>query len=312
MVVELLPGIIYSSIILLTPLLLAGLAELLVERSGVLNLSVEATMLMGAFAAFMTAYYTQDLFLATFIAGISGIFICMLFTVLTIFLSLDQMVIGLAINILTIGVTSYLYRASFGWYVSPVPPHIKETIRPIEIPILSEIPIIGEIVFHHIPHTYVAFLLIPLTWWLLFKTKLGLRIRAVGEDPQVAEYLGIDVNRIRFLLLMLEGFIAGIAGSLLSIAYYNMFLDNMTQGRGYIAIALIILARWNPILLLPGSFLFSFIDASQLRIQALGIVAFPYQFSLMLPYLLTIIVLIVAGRRVKGPSALAKPFRRTR
>ncbi|MEN2974912.1 MAG: ABC transporter permease [Candidatus Caldarchaeales archaeon] len=312
MISELVSGIVYSSIILLTPLLLAGAAELLVEKSGLLNLSIEATMLMGAFTAFMVAYYTGDLLFATITAGAAGIIMCLLFALLTVFLSLDQMVIGLAMNMLTIGMTSYLYRASFGWYVSPVPPHIKETIRPIEIPVLSEIPLVGEAVFYHIPHTYIAFLLVPLVWWLLFKTRLGLKTRAIGEDPQVADYLGINVNLIRSYILVFEGFIVGIAGSTLSIAYYNMFLDNMTQGRGYIAIALIILARWNPLLLLPASFLFSFIDAAQLRIQASGVISLPHQFSLMLPYLLTIVVLIIAGRRVKGPAALAKPFKKMR
>lgn len=309
---ELVSGIIYSSMILLTPMLLAALAELLVERSGILNLSLEATMLVGAFTAFMTAYHYQDLLLATIAAGLSGLMVCLLFALLTVFLTLDQMVIGLAINILAVGLTSYLYRASFKWYVSPVPPHIKDVIGAVEVPVLSDIPFLGEAFFHHIPHTYVALLLVPATWLLLFKTRAGLMIRAIGEDPQVADYLGISVNRVRLTLLAVEGIVAGIAGSTLSIAYYNMFLDNMTQGRGYMAIALIILARWNPLLLLPGALLFTLLDAAQLRIQASGATILPYQFSLMLPYLLTIIVLVVAGRRVRGPTALAKPFKRTR
>lgn len=312
MVTELISGAIYSSITLLTPLLLVGLAELLVERSGILNLNVEGSMLMGAFTAFMVAYYTQDLWIATLSAALAGVIMCMLFSILTVSLSLDQMVTGLAMNILTIGVTSYLYRASFGWYVSPIPPHIKETIKPIGIPVLSEIPFIGDILFKHMPHTYVAVILAFMAWWVLFKTDWGLRIRAIGEDPQVADYLGINVNSTRYILLFIEGVVVGIAGSLLSIAYYNMFLDNMTQGRGYIAIALVILARWNPLLLLAGSFLFSLIDAIQLRIMALGLTAFPFQLSLMLPYLVTIIILLVAGRKAKGPAALAKPFKKTR
>lgn len=305
-------GLIYSSITLLTPLLLAGLAELLVERSGILNLSLEGTMLMGAFVAFMVAFYTGDLYYATLLASIAGAVLCLLFAILTITLALDQMVTGLALNLLTIGITSYLYRAGFGWYVSPIPPHVQTTLQPIDIPVLSQIPIVGKILFSHLPHTYAAFLLAFLAWWLLFKTEKGLKIRAIGEDPQTADYLGINVNLTRYALLILEGCIAGMAGSLLSIGYYNMFLDNMTQGRGYIAIALIILSRWNPLLLIGGAFLFSFIDALQLRIQAFNIPFLPYQFALMLPYLFTIILLFVAGRKVKGPASLARPFKKLR
>lgn len=309
--VEVALGLLYSSITLLTPLLLAGLVELLVERSGILNLSLEGTMLMGAFVAFMVAFYTGNLAYATLLAGIAGIALCLLFAILTITLALDQMVTGLALNLLTIGITSYFYRASFGWYVSPIPPHIGTTLQTIDIPLLSQIPMVGKILFSHLPHTYAAFALVFLSWWLLFRTEKGLKIRAIGEDPQTADYLGINVNRTRYLLLIMEGFVAGLAGSLLSIGYYNMFLDNMTQGRGYIAIALIILSRWNPMLLLGGSFLFSFIDAFQLRIQALNIAYLPHQFALMLPYLFTIIFLLVAGRKVKGPASLARPFKKS-
>ncbi|HDI46453.1 MAG TPA: ABC transporter permease [Candidatus Methanomethylia archaeon] len=309
---ELIQGLFYSSIAFMTPVLLVGVAEVMVERSGVLNLCVEGAMLIGAFSAFMVAYFTGSLGLAILAAGLSGLLLCLLFSFLVIVLALDQMVTGLAINLLTVGLTSYLYRACFGWYVSPVPPHIENVLQPLKIPILSDLPIVGDVLFNHVPLTYFALLFAILCWWLLFKTKLGLKIRAIGEDPQIAEYLGINVNLIRFLLLLLEGFIAGIAGSLLSIAFYNMFLDNMTQGRGYIAIALVILARWNPLLLLGGAFFFSFIDALQLRIQAIGFTAFPYQFALMMPYLFTIAVLAIAGRRVKGPASLAKPFKRVR
>lgn len=304
-------GLLYSSIALMTPILLIGVAELLVEKSGVLNLSIEGGMLIGAFTAFMVAYYTGSLEYSLIVAAFSGLVLSLLFALLTVTLSLDQMVTGLALNLLTIGVTSYLYRASFGWYVSPVPPHIESTITPFKVPLLSSIPLVGDVLFSHIPHTYLAFILVFMCWWVLFKTDIGLRIKAIGEDPQVAEYLGIDVNSTRYILLMLEGVIAGLAGSTLSISYYNMFLDNMTLGKGYVAIALVILGRWNPIFLLGGVFLFSLIDALQLRIQASGILI-PPQFSLMLPYVLTIVALVIAGRGARGPSSLAKPYKRVR
>jgi len=310
--VEIVVGLLYSSVSLLTPILLAGLAELLVERSGILNLSLEGAMLVGAFTAFMVAFYTGSLGYAMLAASIAGVALCMLFALLTITLALDQMVTGLALNLLTIGITSYFYRASFGWYVSPIPPHVETTLQPVEIPVLSQIPILGKVLFNHLPHTYAALALVFLSWWLLFRTESGLKIRAMGEDPQTADYLGINVNLTRYALLVLEGGIAGIAGALLSIGYYNMFLDNMTQGRGYIAIALVILSRWNPLLLLGAAFIFSFIDALQLRIQAFNVPFLPYQFALMLPYLFTIVLLLVAGRKVKGPASLGKPFKKSR
>ncbi|MEM1545490.1 MAG: ABC transporter permease [Candidatus Methanomethylicia archaeon] len=304
-------GLIYSSISLATPILLVSIIELIVEKGGVLNLSIEGSMLIGAFSAFMVAYYTDNLIYASITAAFSGLLLCLLFAFLTIALALDQMVTGIALNLLALGVTSYLYRASFGWYVSPIPPHIEKTIATLEIPVLSKIPLIGELLFNHIPHTYIAFIMVFICWFL-FKTDLGLKIRAIGEDPEIAEALGINVNVLRYILLLVEGAIAGISGSLLSIAYYNMFLDNMTSGRGYVAIALIILARWNPLLLLPAVYFFNFVDVLQLRIQASGLAWFPYQFSLMLPYLFTILALFIMGRRVRGPSSLAKPYKKLR
>lgn len=308
---DLIFGLVYSSISLATPILLISIAELIVEKGGVLNLSIEGSMLIGAFSSFIIAYYTNNLLYASIAAALSGLLLCLLFAFLTITLALDQMVTGISLNLLALGVTSYLYRASFGWYVSPIPPRIERTIATLEIPILSRIPIIGELIFNHIPHTYIAFIMV-FAFWLLLKTDLGLKIKAIGEDPEIAETLGVNVNALRYALLFMEGIIAGISGSLLSTAYYNMFLDNMTSGRGYVAIALIILARWNPLLLLPTVYFFNFIDALQLRIQAIGLALFPYQFSLMLPYLFTILALFIMGRRVRGPSSLAKPYRRLR
>ena len=304
-------GLLYSSISLATPILLVSIAELIVEKGGILNLSIEGSMLVGAFSSFMIAYHTDNLVYASITAALSGLLLCLLFAFLAITLALDQMVAGIALNLLALGVTSYLYRASFGWYVSPIPPHVEKTIATLEIPILSKIPLIGGLLFNHIPHTYIAFIMVFICYFLL-KTDLGLKIRAIGENPEVAEALGINVNVLRYILLLVEGIIAGVSGSLLSIAYYNMFLDNMTSGRGYVAIALIILARWNPILLLPTVYFFNFVDALQLRIQASGLAWFPYQFSLMLPYLFTILALFIMGRRVRGPSSLAKPYRRLR
>lgn len=303
---------IAASIRLVTPLILAGVGELLVERAGILNLSVEGIMLIGAFAGFMATYFFGDPWLGVLVAALSGLALALLFGLLTVTFSLDQVVSGLAFNLVAIGATSYIYRATFGWYVSPVPPHVDRLITDVRLPILSDLPIVGPALFIHNPFTYLAVVSILLSAYLLSKTAWGLNIRATGEDPLITEYLGIDTYRIRYALLALEGILAGVAGSLLSISQYNMFLDNMTMGRGYIVIALIILGRWMPGRFLVAGTLFAFIDALQLRIQASGITWFPYQFALMLPYLTTLIALFLVGRRVKGPAGLGKPYKRIR
>lgn len=307
---EIVMGMIAASIRLVTPLILAGVGELLVERSGILNLSVEGTMLMGAFAGFMVTYFFGDPWIGVLAAALSGSALALLFGLLTVTFSLNQVVSGLAFNLVAIGATSYLYRATFGWYVSPVPPHVDRLITDVRLPILSDLPTVGPTLFTHNPFTYLAVISILLSAYFLSKTAWGLNIRATGEDPLTAEYLGIDTYRIRYVLLALEGVLAGAAGSLLSISQYNMFLDNMTMGRGYIVVALIILGRWMPGRFLAAGALFAFIDALQLRIQASGITWFPHQFALMLPYLTTLLALLLVGRRVKGPAGLGKPYKR--
>lgn len=307
---EIVMGMIAASIRLVTPLILAGVGELLVERSGILNLSVEGTMLMGAFAGFMVTYFFGDPWVGVLAAALSGSALALLFGLLTVTFSLNQVVSGLAFNLVAIGATSYLYRATFGWYVSPVPPHVDRLITDVRLPILSDLPTVGPTLFTHNPFTYLAVISILLSAYFLSKTAWGLNIRATGEDPLTAEYLGIDTYRIRYVLLALEGVLAGAAGSLLSISQYNMFLDNMTMGRGYIVVALIILGRWMPGRFLAAGALFAFIDALQLRIQASGITWFPHQFALMLPYLTTLLALLLVGRRVKGPAGLGKPYKR--
>ena len=309
---EIIIGMIAASIRLVTPLILAGVGELLVERGGILNLSVEGMMLIGAFAGFVVTYFFGDPWLGVLIAALSGLALALLFGLLTVTFSLDQVVSGLAFNLVSIGATSYIYRATFGWYVSPVPPHVNILITDVRLPILSDLPIVGSALFTHNPFTYLAVVFILLSAYLLSKTTWGLNIRATGEDPLIAEYLGIGTYRIRYVLLALEGTLAGVAGSLLSVSQYNMFLDNMTMGRGYIVIALIILGRWMPGRFLAAGALFAFIDALQLRIQASGITWFPHQFALMLPYLTTLLALLLVGRRVKGPAGLGKPYKRVR
>ncbi len=298
---------------MLTPIGLAAMGEVVVERAGILNLGLEGIMLFGAFIGFITTYYTHNPWLGVLAGAVLGIALALFFGFLVITLALDQVITGLAIDIFAAGATFFFYRAVFGWYASPVPPKVDVLITETPIPLLQSIPIIGPALFRQLIFTYIlVFVLVPLTYYVFYKTKIGLNLRACGEDPLVADYLGVNVIKYRYLALAYEGALAGISGALFTTALYNMFLDNMTGGRGFIAIAMVILGRWDPLKTLLASFLFSVVDALQLRIQAMRIEWLPYQFALMLPYLVTIVVLAIFGRKVKGPASLAKPYRRVK
>jgi len=304
-------GIASAMIRLMTPLLLAGVGELFVQKSGVLNLGVEGIMLFGAFFAFIGTFFTGNVGYGLALAIVVGVAINLLFAFLTVSMAVDQVVTGLAINIAAIGTTSYLYRATFP-YATAIPAKTETIIEVEPIPFLSSIPYIGPALFSHTVFTYAALLLVPVAAFMISRTSWGLRVKAIGEDPHVADLLGLNVVRTRYFILIMEGVLAALAGSMLSISQYNMFLDNMTQGRGYIVVALIILGRWSPINFLAGSLFFAYIDALQLRIQAAGITIIPYQFALMLPYLASFAALALVGRRVKGPASLAKPYKKVK
>ncbi|MDK2464464.1 MAG: ABC transporter permease [Candidatus Korarchaeota archaeon] len=315
MPIEMAIDLMRAAVRVMTPLLLAGAGEILVERCGILNLGLEGIMLLGAFSGFIVTYYTGSPWIGVLAAILVGMAANAMFGFMTVSLALDQVVTGLALTLMASGATFYLYRAIFGWYTSPVPPHVTTVIRETPIPILSSIPVIGPVLFNQTAFTYAALLSIPLLYFVLARTRVGLEITASGEDPQVADYLGVDIVRLRYLTLLAEGALGGVAGALLSISQYNMFLDNMTAGRGFIVIAMIILGRWDPLKMTLGTLLFAFADSLQLRIQASGLLTlawFPYQFALMLPYLLTLIALVIVGRGVKGPASLGKPYKRLR
>ncbi|RLG77135.1 MAG: ABC transporter permease [Thermoprotei archaeon] len=312
--IDIIIGYISASIRMMTPIGLAATGELLVERSGVLNLSLEGTMLMGAFVAFVTTYYTGNPYLGIGTAIIVGILVTLLFGVLTQTFAIDQVLVGVALNLFALGATFFLYRAIFGWYVSPVPPKVETVITELPIPLLSEIPIIGPILFNQTVFTYILFLLVPITIYFLKNTTLGLHLKACGENPEVADYLGINVFKYRYSMLIIEGILGGIAGALYTISYGTMFLDNITGGRGFVAIAMVILGQWLPLKTFAATFLYAMVEAFQLRVQAFGLVSewFPYQFALMLPYLVTLIALALFGRKVKGPAWLGKTYKRVK
>ena len=285
-----------------TILLLAALGELIVERSGVLNLSVEGMMLSGAFGGFMGAYYTNSLWLGVLSAILAGLLVSALFGLLAVILQIDQTVSGLTVNIFAAGLTFYLYRVLFPNVGATNIPALKP-FSVFQIPFLSDIPIIGKILFSQYALSYLAFFLMLLVAFYLYRTKSGLILRTLGENPRVVDMKGINVMRYRFLAVLFGGMMAGLAGSFITLASVGIFVADITSGRGWLAIAIVIFGDWKPVKILWASLFFGFIDALQMQLQALG-VQLPFQLFLAMPYILTTLAVFLARKRSGAPLAL--------
>lgn len=299
-------GLFAAGIRVAAPLLLASLGELVSEKAGVLNIGLDGMMLTGSLAGFLGAYYFGNSWVGMIIGMLAGGLISLIHSYLSITLNTDQVVNGIALNVFSWGLTSLVFRVIFG--ISAIPPKIQP-LGTLEIPLLSELPFLGEVLFKQSPLVYLALLLVIACWLVLFRTDFGLSLRAVGENPAAADTAGINVKRIRYLAVTTAGLLAGLGGAFLSVAQLGAFSDNMTAGRGFIALAVVIFGRWTPHGALLASLLFGFAYALQLSLQALGFDV-PYQFLLMLPYVLTMLALAgVAGRR-GAPLALGVPYRK--
>ena len=285
-----------------TILLLAALGELIVERSGVLNLSVEGMMLSGAFGGFVGAYYTNSLWLGVLSAILAGLLVSALFGLLAVILQIDQTVSGLTVNIFAAGLTFYLYRSLFPNVGATNIPALKP-FSVFQIPFLSDIPIIGKILFSQYALSYLAFFLMLLVAFYLYRTKSGLILRTLGENPRVVDMKGINVMRYRFLAVLFGGMMAGLAGSFITLASVGIFVADITSGRGWLAIAIVIFGDWKPVKILWASLFFGFIDALQMQLQALG-VQLPFQLFLAMPYILTTVAVFLARKRSGAPLAL--------
>jgi len=296
-------GILASGIRLATPYLYAAIGETFGQRSGVLNLGVEGQMLLGAFAAFYVALTTGNLGLAVLVAMLVGAMMGLAMAFVTVNLHAQQGISGIGFYLFGLGMSDLLFQKMLG---------TVETVKgfpKIYIPFLSDIPGLGDIFFSQNLMVYIAYLLVPLAWFVLNKTTLGLKIRSVGENPEAADSLGVSVAGIRYFTIILGGTLSGIAGASLSIALLNVFQQNMTSGLGFIAVALVYFGGWRPWGVLGGALLFSMVNSLQLWIQVLGI-NIPSDIAVMMPYVLTILVLVASVSRVRGPSALTKPFER--
>ena len=301
--VTVLVGILASGIRLATPYLYAAIGETFGQRSGVLNLGVEGQMLLGAFAAFYVTFVTGNLWLGMLAAVAAGAVMGLAMAFVTVNLQAVQGISGIGFYLFGLGMSELLFHKLLG---------TVETVSgfsPIHIPLLSDIPILGDIFFSQNILVYLAFALVPVAWFVLNKTTLGLKIRSVGENPQAADSLGVSVSRVRYFTVTLGGILSGVAGASLSVALLNVFQQNMTSGLGFIAVALVYFGGWRPLGVLLGALLFSMVNSLQLWVQVLGI-PIPSDFAVMMPYVLTILALVVAVQRVRGPSALTKPFQR--
>jgi simple sugar transport system permease protein len=260
-------------------------------------------MLLGAFAAFYVAFTTENLWLGILAAMIVGALMGLAMAYVTVNLHAVQGISGIGFYLFGLGLSDLLFQKMLG---------TVETVKgfsKIYIPGLSDIPIIGDIFFRQNILVYIAFLLVPVAWFVLNKTTLGLKIRAVGENPEAADSLGVSVARVRYFTIILGGTLSGVAGASLSIALLNVFQQNMTSGLGFIAVALVYFGAWRPWGVLGGALLFSMINSLQLWIQVLGI-PIPSDIAVMMPYVLTILVLVATVSRVRAPAALTRPFER--
>jgi ABC-type uncharacterized transport system permease subunit len=299
-------GLIGATMRMATPIIFATLGEILAERSGVLNLGIEGIMLMGAMSGFLVTFNSGSIWAGVLAAALVGMLLGMLMAFLAVNLGLSQHVAGLGITLFSTGLAMFIYRLHFG---SPTVPPTIQPFRQIALPLLAKIPLIGPGLFTQYSLTYIAWLMIPAMSILLYKTQLGLKIRTVGENPVVADTVGVNVSLTRTLCLVFGGALMGIGGAFLTLAHQNMFLIDVIGGRGWVAIAMVIFGNWDPLKGAVGALLFGFLDGLQLRLQGLGI-AISFHLFLMIPYLLTIVALISVSRKAAVPAGLLKPYRR--
>ena len=296
-----LTGVLRTMITMSTPFLFAALGETFSQLSGVFNLGVDGIMLLSGFLAFYAVYLTGSVWLGLLVAMVTGLLMGLIMSFVSVTLKAQQGISGIGLQMFGLGMSSLLFKVLVGTVKT------VSGFSPVKIPLLGDIPLLGAIFFQHNILVYAAFLLVPACWWILEKTNLGLKIKALGQNPAAADSVGISVNKIRYLSVCFGSMLAGVAGASLSISIANLFQDNLTAGQGFIAVALVYFGGWTPLGVLGGSLLFSLANSTQLWLQVLG-VDVPASLAVMLPYILTLVVLTVAVNRGKQPAALNKQF----
>ena len=299
-------AVLAAAVLAGTPVLFATLGEIYAERSGVLNLGVEGMMLVGALAGFVVTARSGNPWFGAVAAAAAGAGLGAIHAFLSVTLRANQVASGLALTIFGTGLLAFLGRGYVG-----VP---GTGFRAISLPLLGQLPVIGPVLFQQDALVYLSYLAVPAAWYTLYRTRWGLQIRAVGESPEAADAMGVDVARLRFACVVLGGSLAGLGGTFLSTAYTSMWIENMTAGRGWIAVALVIFATWDPLRAAFGAYLFGGVNALQLHLQATG-TSLPTYLLLMAPYAFTIVVLVLASqgtarKRLGAPAALSIPYSR--
>lgn len=285
-------GTIVGSITMATPLLLAALGENVVQQAGIVNVGLEGMMLIGAFTGMLGARQFGSPYVGLIAAAAAGLVVALLFARFVVKLTANQVVVGVVINLLAIGLTGTVYRAVFGatgtFLTITGLPHLTGGLTIL---------------------TPAALLSVPVIWWALFRTRRGLELRACGEQPAAADAAGVDVGKMRTSALLFGGVMAGTAGAFLSLGESNTFIENMSSGRGFIALAIVTSGRWNPWGCLAAALLFGFTNELQFQWQALGL-HLPYQLFLALPYAVTLIILTTGGKLSRAPASLGQPYRK--
>ncbi|MFL6215144.1 MAG: ABC transporter permease [Blastocatellia bacterium] len=299
-------SLLASMIRLATPLILAALGGMYSERSGVINIALEGIMLAGAFTAAAVTVFTHNPWVGMFAAMIAGLLVAAIHAVASIQFRANQVVVGTAINILFIGVPALVSGALFESTGSTPQLPREQTLPDWNIPLLERIPVLSQLLSGHKPIVYIALLAVPVSYYVLFRTRFGLRLRAVGENPEAADTAGVSVARMRYAGVLLSGVLAGLGGAYLSIGQNSLFTRNMTAGRGFIALAALIFGKWHPVGAFLACLLFGLADAIAIRMQ--GVVNIPVQFIQIIPYVLTLVVLAGFIGRAIPPRAIGEPY----
>ena len=298
-------SILAATVRIATPLLLAALGELVAERAGILNLGVEGNMLMSAFSGFIFTYISGSLWVGLLAAALTGALMNLLMVFMAATLKVEQVVTGLALNILASGMSLYLYKAFFSGSVNKLP-----TIRIFEvvkIPLLSSIPYVGEILFSQKLLTYAALLMVPAVWFFLYRTQYGLEIRCLGENPKVIDTRGLSVTLRQYLAVVCGGMLIGLGGAFVTIGSTVRFIPEITAGRGWLALVIVIAGNWKPTGILIAALIFAFLEAFQLQVQGVG-VQLPYQLLLALPYAVAILLMVFKRGTSEEPGRLGVPY----
>ena len=293
-----------GAILMSTPLLIGATAEVFAERAGVMIIAIEGIFLIGAWGGFVGAFTTGSSFMGFLLASVLGVIIAALYGVITVKLKQHQIVAGTAINIFIAGIVTFFHRVLFG---VPLLPLTIEPFKTMPVPLLSKIPIVGPILFTQSLLTYVAYIVAPIGFFILFKTSAGLVVRSTGENPESVDVAGINVERVRLVVILIAGFMGGIAGSFYSIVYLGMYTSGIIGGRGWIAFAICFLGNWNPLGAMVGALIFGIAEALAIYMQSSGGGILPNELLIAMPYILTI-VLTISRKRFNVPTKLGTPY----